>query len=306
MVANPGQGDRDGDGVGDACSTDDDGDGVDDSADNCPLEPNPLQEDSDGDGVGDACEFINDMDGDGVANGSDNCPAISNPDQTDTDNDGRGDACDGDIDGDGALNGLDNCPLTPNADQADTDGDGIGDVCDLADDTTYACGTAGQQFVPLLAPASSASDTSSGCLLCDVVDAGNLVNDNLADAATMQLNLNLFGYAAVRATNGSFTYPANNVVGIAISDPGNALSVELLNGFTVATYLDNEVQESNIDFQGLGLDLAGLLGDSEVTFMTLQTTKPFNGIELRYGALANILADVSVHAMCASPVDIVK
>lgn len=78
-VSNPGQGDSDGDGVGDACEQDADSDGATDLTDNCPLAANPDQVDTDGDGVGDAC---------------DNCPAHSNPAQIDRDHDGVGDACD--------------------------------------------------------------------------------------------------------------------------------------------------------------------------------------------------------------------
>jgi hypothetical protein len=119
-VANPGQEDTDGDGVGNVCDTtpngDDDGDGVDNGTDNCPSVANPDQADSDGDGVGDACETPapGDDDGDGVDNGSDNCPSVSNPDQADLDNDGVGDACDSDIDGDGVPNDLDPAPRDPN------------------------------------------------------------------------------------------------------------------------------------------------------------------------------------------------
>nr|WP_285229139.1 thrombospondin type 3 repeat-containing protein [Marinobacter sp. C7] len=303
MVPNAGQGDRDGDGTGDACDSDDDGDGVDDSVDNCPLEPNADQTDSDGDGVGDACDGLSDTDGDGVVTG-DNCPLIANPDQKDTDGDGVGDACDPDIDDDGFLNGVDNCPVTPNADQADTDGDGVGDACDLVDDTTYACAVSGEQFVPLLAPESSASETSSSCLLCDVNNLDNLVDSDLTNAATLVTNVNVAGYVAARVEDASRIYPANNVVGVAVSDPGGSLSLDLLNGTTVVTYLDGVAQESNINFDGLGVDLGGLLGETEITFLTLQTTLPFNGIEIRRGALVDLLSDLNVHAVCASPVDI--
>lgn len=110
--------------------TDSDGDGVPDASDNCPNATNPGQGDLDGDGIGDACD--GDRDGDGIANATDNCPNTSNADQADLDGDGIGNVCDADRDGDGIANAGDNCPNTPNPGQSDTDGDGIGDACDSA------------------------------------------------------------------------------------------------------------------------------------------------------------------------------
>ena len=55
-VANPGQGDADNDGVGDACDSDQDNDGINDDQDNCPTKPNADQADTDADGIGNECD----------------------------------------------------------------------------------------------------------------------------------------------------------------------------------------------------------------------------------------------------------
>lgn len=133
-LANSTQADRDDDGLGDSCDTDNDNDGIDDALDNCPVVGNPDQADTDGDGQGDRCDLLTDQDHDGIADTSDNCPLIANPDQLDTNGNRIGDACDEivieDRDLDGMNDSVDNCPSISNPDQADNDGDSIGNVCD--------------------------------------------------------------------------------------------------------------------------------------------------------------------------------
>jgi hypothetical protein len=71
-----------------------DGDGVPDHLDTCPEIPDPGQADRDGDGVGDTCNDAFDADGDEWSDQLDNCPLDANPDQSNRDGDGAGDVCD--------------------------------------------------------------------------------------------------------------------------------------------------------------------------------------------------------------------
>jgi Putative metal-binding motif len=86
---------------------DSDGDGVRDPSDNCPDVANPGQQDSDGDGLGDACNPDADLDGYTVADGdcADNDP-YRHPGAADNRPDGIDDDCDGSIDEDVAATGI--------------------------------------------------------------------------------------------------------------------------------------------------------------------------------------------------------
>lgn len=124
------------DSIGDPCNPDEDGDSVLDGLDNCPFASNVDQGDRDGDGLGDACDAP-DTDNDGVDDAADNCPTVPNAEQGNVDADAQGDACDDDDDNDGFVDGDDQCPVeagtNPNVDRPgcpDADNDNFSDQSD--------------------------------------------------------------------------------------------------------------------------------------------------------------------------------
>ncbi|MFT7559976.1 MAG: hypothetical protein ACI93R_001891, partial [Flavobacteriales bacterium] len=163
---------------------------------------NPGQEDSDGNGIGDACDVLPplDSDGDGIADSLDNCPNIANPGQEDSDGNGIGDACDVlpplDSDGDGIADSLDNCPNVANPGQEDSDGNGIGDVCDITE--PYGFKVISATEIQFFAEASNFSD------LHYRVNNGAQLNVRMIDDGQGRKTYNISGSAGDTIT-GSMT-----------------------------------------------------------------------------------------------------
>ncbi len=208
---NEGSPDWDFDGVGDCGDDPDlDDDDVPNDVDNCPEVANPGQGDADGDGLGDACDSDPDADGDGVNDDDDNCPDDANADQADADGDGIGDACDAnpDLDGDGVNDADDNCADVANIDQADGDNDAIGDACDPPAEpvaTTTEPLSPSANTMPLLVGTADLGETITvfGEATCDTsLGSGTVASDgtfSISITAPLNATTRLF----VQATNGA-------------------------------------------------------------------------------------------------------
>lgn len=173
-TSNPDQADFDGDGLGDACDTDNDNDGVIDDRDAFPLDPSEWL-DTDGDGQGDNADM--DDDNDGVNDDHDVFP--TDPDEwADSDNDTVGD-------------NSDNCPNDYNPDQENSDGDGVGDACDddsptgatgkISDtgQTTSYTDTFGEDSDYTINPPSYTKLDASGNPLANDATEWTMVRDNV-------------------------------------------------------------------------------------------------------------------------------
>jgi hypothetical protein len=295
----------------DVAQQDFDGDGVINGDDNCPLTQNPEQLDLDGDGVGDACD-TDDQDVDGTQDSEDNCPTVANPGQEDSDGDGIGDVCDTntDQDGDGIGDNEDNCPATANPGQEDTDGDGVGDVCDLVDpDKPYACGTVDDlpdaPFRPLQVPGASATgDTSSFCLRGCVGNPEYVVDENLRNSASIMMpgvHPGLTEGPALTVTD-SVVYKAPNRLGVAVANKDRLLSLSMLGPVKITTRLNGEEQESFVfrDRRVLDVDFLGLLNNEKVGYIVADTEKDFDEVSISLEGF-QLNSQIDVNAVCASP-----
>lgn len=233
-LANATQADFDTDGIGDACDDDLDGDGVPNVSDNCPNLENAIQADADLDGLGDVCDP--DDDGDGVRDGNDNCPLVANADQADGDGVPPGDACDGDLDGDGVLDAADNCLRVGNADQVDFDTDGLGDVCDPDDDGDGRLDAVDDcPFEPAVTPSGCPADSDA----VEDTTADTTVEDTTADTTVEDTTADTTVEDATADTTADTTASdggsdANPGDGIDFDAPGDGSGngIEILDGST--------------------------------------------------------------------------
>ena len=155
----------------------------------------------------------------------------------------------------------------------------------------------------LLAPdAVVTTDTAGLCLLCSVTQPENVVDQDPTDYATLNKPVGVAGSEALTVTSTANTYLPGYLVGFVASDPAELLTLELLQGFTVNTYLDGVLQDAGgaSASNPLRLDLLTLLANPTHKFIGFTATKSFNAVQIVSSGLVSVIGQANVYQACVS------
>ena len=157
------------------------------------------------------------------------------------------------------------------------------------------------------------------CLICGVADAGNVIDADPTNAATLSATLGVGlpsnGVSLIVNSNATSPFPAGGHAGFLVADPtGALLSANVLNGnIQVSTLAGGIVQESSTPYVPGGLlplppllDVTLLGLGNGGAYVTIPATKPYDAIKVTFNTgLVSALSAVKVVSACAT-VDLTK
>ena len=165
------------------------------------------------------------------------------------------------------------------------------------------CGVKSLPTQSLIATNASVSTGSGGlCLFCSVSQPQNVVDEDPFNYATINTPVTLLGANEFLTVTNNSTFTGLHTAGFIASNPSELLTLALLQGVTVNTLLNGVVQETagSTTSSPLRLNLLTLLGNPSAAFVTISTTRPFNGLQLTDSNLVSVLSEVDVFQACVS------
>jgi hypothetical protein len=135
------------------------------------------------------------------------------------------------------------------------------------------------------------------CVLCDVENPENVISQNTADYAEINITAGVAATGSIAVQDGLTTYPLGCSVGFAIEDMGGLIKIDLFESITICTYLDGALREckSGNDLIDLTLVL-NLLGPGPGKYnVGFQTSMTFDEISITIGSLVSAFNSIRVY-----------
>lgn len=156
---------------------------------------------------------------------------------------------------------------------------------------------------PLIGPNCMVDNISGGLIgvLSASTNLNNLTDTNLENYAEFNSGASVLPAGSFSVKDMKYQYPAGTRAGFYVSSSA-LLSVDLLSGYSLKTYLENvPVETITVDQTLLSLDLLGLLGGSQ-SYIAGVTTQPFDEVELiSTGVNVDVLSLLRVHYAYVGP-----
>ena len=126
---------------------------------------------------------------------------------------------------------------------------------------------------------------------CSLSNVPNLIDSNLSNFASASTTGVGVGHT-LRITDTDTDYPAGSYVGYRIATSDGLLTLEILKGITIRTFLNGNASES---FSGNSLLCLSLLSNPGNYTVGFNTTKSYDAIEIRISSLVGVLNSTSVY-----------
>lgn len=143
---------------------------------------------------------------------------------------------------------------------------------------------------------------SSPSLTGGATNTSNVVNGDLSDFSTIDLNLSVLGGGVgLTVQDAKQYYPAGNVVGFVVAPGAGILSASALSNISIKTFRDGTLQETATVSGGL-LNASVLGGSIGKQVLSFTTTKDFDQVQLFYsGGIVGLFNSLKVYYAFEGP-----
>ena len=132
--------------------------------------------------------------------------------------------------------------------------------------------------------------TGAACVSCNVVNAGNVIDNNLSNWADIIVAAGVSSTGSIAVKDQLADYPAGSFAGFHIENP-SLVNANILSGITISTYLNGVLQESHTNLGALITIGSGLLVGTGEQYVGFITTLSFDEIKI---SLNNIIGTFDI------------